>query len=494
MAENEDSLRADVDAGLQGRDAALLSPGDVAGLLSMARALAGAMEHAGISEIAAGEARRLTGAARAAVWELRDDGALYLVAESSSVPRKARRVGESVARLSSPEWDALRTHEPVWIPSRAEASERYPGVRLDPVGAATPCDTWAFLPSIVEAQAAGVLAFAFGKPRELDARARAFLGEIAAESANALARGSLFTRERARADTAEAARAVLDERFRRSEDLVSERTRLYERERFARGRAESDAASARQATDEVDRAQKILAALAAAGSARQAWVTLATHVAEAFRASGWTVTRRVGTELEVVQTMGFSSEVSPAGSRLPTDGSTPEGDVVRSGAPLWLESREEIARRYPRVAETLLRVGSAAWLGVPIPSPEGIAGTLAIAFRATRTFSATERANLVRLAVQCAAALHRDGAPDVQPLAPEASRPAGAEPEPQEDQLAAALDALRAPLRDIVLGVKRLGRAALAPTELRVLESLRASVDRMTAALPDPATQHAPRG
>ena len=466
------------------RDATLLNQEEVAALLSLARALAGAVEHSSIAAILVDEVRRLTGAARVVVWELAHGRDLHVVAESSCVPVRARRIGATVARLSSPEWDVVRTREPVWIASRDDARKRYPGARLDPVGAASPCEAWAFLPSIAEAEAVGVLAYAFAQPREFDEHGRAFLGEIAAECASALARGTLFTRERTRADASDARQRALEERFRDSEHLIAERTRLYERERFARGRADAETVSARQSAHELGRAQKILAALASAGSERQVSVTLAVHAAEAFDAFGLAVTRRVGaTELEIVRTMGIPAEVGMTGSRLPIDGSTPEGDVVRSGSPIWLESRAEIARRYPRAAEVLLRLGSAAWLGVPIVSEKGIVGTLALTFRATRTFSLSERAHLVRLAVQCAAALDRGGSLDGEHTAHESVKATVTpELEPQDPHTLLRGE-LSTGLRAIALALKRLERGALGPAELRVVESMGASVQRMHSAV-----------
>ena len=58
---------------------------------------------------------------------------------------------------------------------------------------------------------------------------------------------------------------------------------------------------------------------------------------------------------------------------------------------------------------SIRRLGSAAWLGVPVASEAGVVGTLALTFRAKRTFSNSERVRLIRLAVQCAAALERGG-------------------------------------------------------------------------------------
>jgi GAF domain-containing protein len=328
--------------------APLLQSKDYADLLSIARALASAVEHADVAAILVDEVRRVSGAARVAIWEVARDGELRLVtASTSGAPRRA---GTVVVHRSSPEWDVMRTLEPVWLRARSEAEERYAAARLDPRGA-TRCEAWALLPAMAEGEAGRVLALAFAQPRPFDEHDRAVLGEIARASANALARGRLFTRERARAEAAESARALLDEQFRRAERLVSERTHLYERERFASGRLESELSSTRDAADGLERAQALLAALAAAADGREISLVLGARAPDAFGAFGLAVTRRVRpAELEIVSTVGFPDDIAPVGSLVDID-SSPEGDVVRSGAPLWIESREEMVRQILSVYE-----------------------------------------------------------------------------------------------------------------------------------------------
>ncbi|HET9594151.1 MAG TPA: GAF domain-containing protein [Anaeromyxobacteraceae bacterium] len=386
--------------------AALLQPKDYAELLSIGRALASTVEHAAVAATLVEEVRRVSGAARVAVWEIARDGELRLVAESTC--GTPRRCGTVMVHRSSPEWDVMRAQEPVWLPTRGEAEKSYAATRLDPRGASR-CEAWALLPAMVDGEAGRVLALAFAQPRPFDEHDRAVLGEIASASGNALARGRLFTHERARAEAAETARAALDERFRGAERLVSERTHLYERERFASGRLESELSSTRDAADGLERAQALLAALAAAADGREISHILAARAPGAFGAFGLAVTRRAGAaELEVVRSVGFPDDIASVGSRVHID-SSPEGDVVRSGAPLWIDSREEMLRRH-RAAADLLRLGSGVWLGVPVSSGADVLGTLSLTFRCARTFSVSERDRVILLAGQCAAALARAGA------------------------------------------------------------------------------------
>jgi signal transduction histidine kinase len=469
---------------------------DVEGLLALARALSSAVEHGDLASIAVEETRRITGAARTAVCELRDGPELHRVAQSSPVGRSAGGDATEVS-LSAPEWDAVRTLAPIWIASRDDARARYECVSLDPPGAASRCEAWAFLPLIADGKPSGVLTLAFAHARPFEPRDRAWQTEIAAECANALTRGSLFTRERTRADASDVARAAMGERFRAAEHLVVERTHLYERERFARGRAESETFSARHAADELSRARSILTALAGAATEREVSVILTHQATDAFHALGFTVVRCASaTELEVVRTAGFPADVVSAGTRLPIDGASPEGDVVRSGAPLWLDSRAEVVKRYPRLAELLLALGSAAWLGVPIFSKRKIAGALALTFRATRAFWGSDRVNLVSLAQACAAALERAGALDVERTARRRTerleRSANLVGRRRRELVASVEHDMRTPLQAIALNVKRLEASASDPGARCAFERMRASVDRMDTLLRDLAESPRP--
>jgi GAF domain-containing protein len=165
---------------------------DLAGLLALARALSSAVERAALASIAVEETRRMTGATRVAICELLEGPELHRVAESPSAAR-SRGAEATEISLSAPEWEAVRTLQPIWITSRDDARGQYPGVSLDPHRAVCRCEAWAFLPLIAEGEPSGVLSMAFAHGRPFDPRDRAWQTEIAAEGANALARGSLFT-------------------------------------------------------------------------------------------------------------------------------------------------------------------------------------------------------------------------------------------------------------------------------------------------------------
>jgi transcriptional regulator with GAF, ATPase, and Fis domain len=227
---------------------AVLTPEHLARLLDLARALSGASDHAEIAKIAAERTRALTGASATQLSGLSQrGGSLEVLALAAGDASAFRRRAHSAIRSRAPENDLVRSGGPIWIRSRREASERYPNLAAatrGPDGAA-----WAVLPLVADDEVSGVLTIIFDEEQRFDATTRAFLGEIATACGSALARGSLFTRAHERASASEEARVAGEVRERRSERRVEHRTRLYERERFARARAEAETAVALRAAD-----------------------------------------------------------------------------------------------------------------------------------------------------------------------------------------------------------------------------------------------------
>jgi GAF domain-containing protein len=172
-----------------------LRPDDLRALIGLARALSCAAGRAEAVSIAAEQMRRITGAARVLLWDLRAGGEAHLAAESSAMAHAGESgVGVPLA-LSSPEEDAFVTAEPVWIESRAIGRKQYPDLPPDDSEASAIFRAWAFLPLVADDQPDGILTLAYATDRAFDAGTRRFLCEAAAECASALAVGSLFTHE-----------------------------------------------------------------------------------------------------------------------------------------------------------------------------------------------------------------------------------------------------------------------------------------------------------
>jgi GAF domain-containing protein len=391
------------------KDGAVLTPVDLARLLDLARALAVACEHADIAVIAAERARALTGASVTQVMELRDGRTLALIAEATGAA--AIRLDEERASTGSvgPEEHAVRGGEPIWMSSQTEAPQHYPGVALDALTGGPDAASWAFLPLVADDETIGVLTLVFDAAQEFDPHARAFLGEIAAACGNALARGSLFTQERVRANASEKALAACGVRQRRSDRQFADRTHLYERERFARARAEAEAVVAVHAADDLERVQPFTAALFGAETAKDVVAALADFGPDAFGALDLELTPR---------------DVAGGGR----DGAGPQAagaEVTRLGEPLWLDPKE-LALRFPETSAALLARGAGSWLGIPVPEEDCAHAVLSIAFPRERAFTPGDRMRLLLLATESASVLARCAARDAAAAQADTAKPASA--------------------------------------------------------------------
>lgn len=395
---------------------AVLGPEHLARLLDLSRALSGAVELAEVATIAADQARVLARASAAQLTELRDGDELAAIAESTLDAPAHRRTAPSPIRASAAAHDVVRTTAAIWLASRIEARHRYPDVPLDSSNGEPESAAWAFLPLVADDQLAGVLTLAFGEVQGFDASTRAFLTEMASVCANALARGSLFTHERERANASEEARAAGEVRQRRSERLVGDRTRLYERERFARARAEAETVVAVHAADDLESAQCLRAALVHSETEQDILAALAAQGLDGFGAVGLAISRRTADGvLEIAASTGFPPEVATTGMRMRSDGATAEAEVLRTGATLWLDA-PELTSRFPGMAKALRAAGAGSWLGAPMRD-EGGSGVLAVAFPSERAFTPGDRERLALLAEECASALCRRTARDAEAAA-----------------------------------------------------------------------------
>ncbi|BDG04777.1 GAF domain-containing protein [Anaeromyxobacter oryzae] len=234
-------------------DPAALTPDHLARLLDLSRALSGAFGLADVAIVAAERGRVLTGASATQIVEVREADRLAVIAEDTGrAPPSAPRSGTFV-RAGGPEHDVARSGEPAWLRSRAEASERCPNLALEALTGGPDGAAWAVLPLVADDEVNGVLTLVFDEVQGFDGPTRAFLCEVAAACGSALARGSLFTRERSRANASEEARAAGEVRERLTARQIADRTRLYERERFARARAEAETIVAVRAANELER-------------------------------------------------------------------------------------------------------------------------------------------------------------------------------------------------------------------------------------------------
>ncbi len=198
----------------------------------------------------------------------------------------------------------------------------------------------------------------------------------------------------------EAGDAELLRRFAEPLAAAIERVRIFDAEREARRAAEEATALARRATERLLGLQRITAALAGAPSVGEICAIVIDHAAPDLDDEGeraiWML--RDG-RLELVAGRGHSAEYP----EIPLDGSLPGAAVLESATPLFIESRAELAGRWPALADG----ATVSFAALPLVVEGRRIGLMAIGFRHEHAFAPDERGYLVAIAEQAAIALAR---------------------------------------------------------------------------------------
>ena len=162
------------------------------------------------------------------------------------------------------------------------------------------------------------------------------------------------------------------------------------------------------AADRIARLQAVTAALSGAlTSAQVAGVVVEQGVAAlGARAGSVALLTGDGAELETVRTVGYPEALVRPWRRFPLDARTPLTDAVRSGEPVFLESRDAWRSRYPQIGEIEDDPGE-AWAAIPLLADGRAIGGLALTFPEARAFSNDASTFILTLARQCALALER---------------------------------------------------------------------------------------
>jgi signal transduction histidine kinase len=114
-----------------------------------------------------------------------------------------------------------------------------------------------------------------------------------------------------------------------------------------------------------------------------------------------------GREFRALCWVGYPEEVTRPWMRYSIDAGTPAADVVRTGAPVFLESDQAWQRFYPRIAPIIRANALSAFAGLPIEFEGRVRGVVCFNFPGPRSFSDNDRAMFLTFAGQCAQALER---------------------------------------------------------------------------------------
>jgi K+-sensing histidine kinase KdpD len=209
-------------------------------------------------------------------------------------------------------------------------------------------------------------------------------------------------------------RRLRQEHLRAQTDAIH-RAQLLGAERVARDRAEEAWAVARTAEIQARRvaerlslSQSVTADLATALTQTDVARVMLEKGLAAFGAKGASMSVPVTPdELDVVQSVGLSPEGAGTWSRVRVDSHTPRAESFRTRQPIWLESPQEIERRYPHLATHAREAGVGAWAIIPLFVTQRPVGVFTLRFSDPHRFEEEERRFIVFLGEKYGQALER---------------------------------------------------------------------------------------
>jgi len=179
-----------------------------------------------------------------------------------------------------------------------------------------------------------------------------------------------------------------------------ERVELFKTEREARRQAEEATAEARRSAERVRGLQGVTAALAGAATVSEICHIIISHAVEGTTEGGVrAIWMRFDERLVLVGGVGASGDYP----EIPLDQSLPAKESLEQGGPLFVETREEILRRWPVLASE----PTTAFAVLPLIVQGRPLGIMAVGYRADHSFEPEEREYLTSIAEQAAIALAR---------------------------------------------------------------------------------------
>ena len=150
----------------------------------------------------------------------------------------------------------------------------------------------------------------------------------------------------------------------------------------------------------------VSSALAVAATPEDVAAAVLNGGVAALEAAGGGILLATGADrLALPGAVGYDEDVVERLRSEPADADLPAAVALRTGAPVWLESRQECDERFPKLAQ--LEPSTVALAAVPLIVKGRRLGALQLSFREARLFDEDERRFVLALAAQSAQALER---------------------------------------------------------------------------------------
>jgi PAS domain S-box-containing protein len=182
-----------------------------------------------------------------------------------------------------------------------------------------------------------------------------------------------------------------------------------EQRKLAMDTALTERRRAEQAAERMRRLQEATSALSAAlVPARVADVVVSAGIASVDAAAGFiSLINEPGGWLELLSSRGYAPGDPQNWARLTLSMPLAAVQAAKTGEPVWIESPEERARRFPEAERRFGASEYGAWAALPLVMEGRRIGVLGLSFPRPRHFSDEDRRYLLALAQQCAQALER---------------------------------------------------------------------------------------
>jgi PAS domain S-box-containing protein len=170
-----------------------------------------------------------------------------------------------------------------------------------------------------------------------------------------------------------------------------------------------DLTEQKRAAERTARLQALTAALSEALTPAQAASAVLTQGLTAVGAHAGSVAILAdhGGELELVDAVGFPSELLANWRRFPVTSDAPVAEAVRTGEMVLIESLQAEESPYPRLASLDTINDSRALAAVPLILEGRTIGAMGLTFKESRNFEEDDRAFMLAIARQCAQAIER---------------------------------------------------------------------------------------